>query len=501
MHVYVQKSTRTTIPRRSASFSGLELSHAVAPSNAGSRDSCTTRASPRRVRHRTSDHPGPSVGLMAVTRPPVLRGRDRECAALVELLETVRGGASGVLVVRGEAGIGKSTLLRYCADQAADCHVVQIVGVESELEMPFAALHQLCGPMLGHSNALPAPQERALEVAFGLATGDPPDLFVVGLAALSLLADAAAKQPIVCLVDDAQWLDEASARVLGFVGRRLLAESVLLVFAVREGGDARLLPALTAMTLAGLADDDAGALLTAASARRLDARVRDRIVAETRGNPLALLAAAEQMSDAAWATGFAATAPVLPEQLEDHYVQRLRALPQPVQRLLVLAAADPTGDAPLLWRAVQILGIGRDAAAIAESEGLLHIGVTVRFRHPLVRSTAYAVATPEDRRAAHLALADATDEQADPERRVWHLAAAATGPDEDLAMQLERMASTARARGGLAGAAAFLQRSSVLTAEPTRRAGRALAAAQAHVQTGALEVALGLLAESAGLAT
>ena len=400
-----------------------------------------------------------------------------------------------MLVIRGEAGIGKTELMRYCARQASGCRLVQIVGVESEMELPLAALHQLCGPLLGGLAALPEPQQRALRVAFGLAPGAVPDRFMVGLAVLSLLADHAAARPLVCLVDDAQWLDEASFQVLGFVARRLLAESVLLLFAVRETAGEQMIPDLPTLTVEGLTEEDARALLAGAVPGPLDERVRDRIVAETRGNPLGLLELATGMSEAELAGGFADPPRAgLSGQLQDHYLRQVRAQPEPTRQLMLLAAADPTGDATLLWRAAHLHGLGRDAAA--DSEQLLQIGSQVRFRHPLVRSAAYTAGSPEDRRAAHLNLAAATDAREDPERRVWHLAAGATGPDEDLASALERAAARTQARAGLAAAAAFLQRSVTLTAEPGRRADRALAAALANLHAGALDTALGLLAQA-----
>ena len=412
------------------------------------------------------------------------------------MLDSVREGASAVLVIRGEAGIGKTALMQYCARQASGCRVTQIAGVESELEMPLAAIHQLCAPMFDHIGALPEPQQQALRVALGAEAGTAPDRFVVGLAVLGLLTEVAAARPLVCLVDDAQWLDEPSRQILGFVGRRLLAEPVLVLLSIREAGEEQLLPALTSLTLAGLAEEDARALVTAAVPGHLDEHVCDRIVAETAGNPLRLLEVPREMSQAELAGGFgtphtnSSFAP-----LDEYYARRIRALPKPTQQLLLLAAADPTGDATLLWRAAQTFGVPRSAAAAAESEQLLEIGSHVRFRHPLVRSAAYAAGTPEDRGAAHSALAAATDADVDPERRVWHLAAAATGPDEAVAAQLDETAATAQSRAGLAAAAAFLQRSVELTVEPERRAERALAAAHAHMQAGAFDAALALLAE------
>jgi AAA ATPase domain/Bacterial regulatory proteins, luxR family len=434
---------------------------------------------------------------MAAPRTPAFRGRARERKALDDLLGRVRAGESAVLVIRGEAGIGKTALMHYCARQASGCRLVQIGGVEFEMELPFAALHQLCGPMLSGLDALPEPQRSALRVAFGLAAEPAPDRFVLGLAVLSLLAENAAARPLVCLVDDAQWLDDASSQVLGFVARRLLAEPIGLLFAVREPAGERVFPGLPALTVEGLTDEDAQALLTAAVPGHVDQRVCDRIVAETRGNPLGLLELAAAMSEAELAGGFADPPMAsLPSRLEHHYLQRVQALPEPTQRLMLLAAADPTGDATLLWRAAPTMGLGRDAAAAADTDQLMQIGSHVRFRHPLVRSAAYTAGSPEDRRAAHLTLAEATDAQTDPERRVWHLAAAATGPDDEVAAALEQAAVRTQARAGLAAAAAFLQRSVALTAEPARRAERALAAALANLHAGAFETALGLLAQA-----
>jgi DNA-binding CsgD family transcriptional regulator len=434
---------------------------------------------------------------MAGTWAPAFRGRARERRVLDGLLDSVREGESAALVIRGEAGIGKTALLRYCARQASGCRIAQIAGVESEMELPFAALHQLCAPMLGGVAALPEPQGQALQAAFGLAAGSAPNRFVVGLAVLSLLGEVAAARPLVCLVDDAQWLDQPSLEVLGFVGRRLQGESVLLLFAVREAADQQTFPGLPALTVEGLDDEDARGLLTAAVPGHLDERIRDRIVAETDGNPLGLLELARGMSEAELAGGFVVPpTTTVPDHLQEHYVRRVRALPGPTQQLMLLAAADPTGDATLLWRAAQTLGLGRDAAATADAERLLEVGSRVRFRHPLVRSAAYAAGYPQDRRAAHLALAAATDAQIGPERRMWHLAAAANGPDEDVAAELERTAGRAQARAGVAAAAAFLQRSVALTADPGRRTDRALAAAHATLHAGAFDDALGLLAQA-----
>jgi DNA-binding CsgD family transcriptional regulator len=426
---------------------------------------------------------------------PDLRGRSREREALNDALDQVRGGESVVLVLRGEAGIGKTSLLRYVADRATDCRVLRLSGVESELELPLAALHQLCGPLLDEVETVPAHQEEALRVALGLAAGPPPDRFVVALAVLNVLADVSAKQPLVVLVDDAQWLDEPSGQVLGVAARRLCGESVLLALAVRETGEDHMFPGLPELAVVGLGPDDARALLIAATPGQLDEGVRERLVAETRGNPLALLELVRGMTDAELGGGFAVPAAALSNGLlEEHYLTRVRALPDPTRRLLLIAAADATGDPTLLWRAAQTVGLGRDTAEPARAEQLLEIGAGVRFRHPLMRAAAYAAGSAEERRAAHHALAEAIDPEADPDRRVWHLAAAATGPDESVAAELERSAERARARAGVAAAAAFLQRSVALTEEPARRADRALAAAHAYLHAGAFDVGLGVLA-------
>ena len=426
-----------------------------------------------------------------------LWGRSRERQRLDDTLDHVRGGHSAVLVLRGQAGVGKTSLLQYVARQATDCRITRITGVESELELPFAALHQLCGTVLEGLETLPEPQARALKVAFGLAEGNVPDRFVLGLAVLGLLAEAAANRPLVCVVDDAQWLDEATRQVLGVVGRRLDAESVLLLLAVRETPDEQPFPGLPDLVVEGLDDEDARVLLAAEVPGPLDDRVRDRLVAETGGNPLALLELVKGTSEAELAGGFAIPPTVtLTGHLQEHYLQRVRSLPAPTQLLMLVAAADPTGDATLLWRAARALEVGPEVVGPAEAQQLLDVGSAVRFRHPLVRSAAYAAGSPEDRVAAHRALADATDPQRDPDRRVWHLAASTSGRDEGVAADLERSADRAQARAGQSAAAAFLQRAVALTADPGRRADRALAAAHASLHAGAYEVGLGLLAQA-----
>ncbi len=430
---------------------------------------------------------------VANPRRPAFRGRTSERQILDRLLDDVRDGGSAVLVIRGEAGVGKSALLRYAARQAASFRIAEIAGVESEMELAYAGLHQLCAPMLREIDALPEPQQRALRVAFGLSSGGASDRFMVALATLSLLAHVAEGRPLLCLVEDAQWLDEESSLVLGFVARRLLAESVAMIFAVRNPGHELI--GLPQLPLEGLPDEDARALLASVIPGRFDERVLDRIVAETRGNPLALLELPHGASGAELAGGFAVPITTdVPQQIEAAFVRRLRELPEATQRLMLVAAADPVGDATLVWRAAQHLAISRAAAEPAVAEQLLDIGARVRFRHPLVRSAAYRSSSPAQRRAAHDALAQATDPHTDPDRRAWHRAQATEGPDEELATELERSADRAQARGGVAAAAAFLQRAADLTIDSARRAERMLVAAQLDVQAGAFDVALGLLA-------
>src|SRR4051794_15231891 len=422
-----------------------------------------------------------------------LRGRGSECALLDELVAAIRRGESQSLVLRGEAGIGKTALLEYLIASAPDGTIVRAVGVQSDMELPYAALHQLCGPLLDGLEALPAPQRRAMEIAFGVTAGEAPDRFLVGLAVLSLFSEAAEQRPLLCVVDDAQWLDQASALTLAFVARRLLAEPVAIIFAAREPGEA--LQHVSEMEVFGVQDSDARALLSSAVRFKLDERVRDRIIAETRGNPLALLELPRGLTARQLAGGFGLLgAQALTGRIEESFVRRLEALSDDARRLLLAAAAEPVGDPLLLWRAAERLGIRPAAAEEAEADGLLVIGEWVRFRHPLVRSAVYRAATGEQRREVHLALAEATDGSVEPDRRAWHLATAAAGPDEPVAAALEESAGRAQARGGLAAAAAFLHRSVVLSADPKQRVRRALAAAQASLDAGMFEGALDLLA-------
>jgi DNA-binding CsgD family transcriptional regulator len=422
-----------------------------------------------------------------------LRGRASECAMLDALVGDIRRGESRSLVLRGEAGIGKTALLQYLIESASGLTVVQAAGVESEMELAYASLQQLCAPLLDGLDRLPTPQRQALEVVFGLSAGAPPDRFLVGLAVLTLLAEAAEERPLLCVVDDAQWLDQASALTLAFVARRLLAEPVGIVFAAREPGEA--LARVSELEVRGLVNGDARALLSSAVGFKLDERVRDRIVAETRGNPLALLELPRGLTATQLAGGFGVLgAEGLPGRIEENFIRRLGTLSDDARLLVSVAAAEPVGDPLLLWRAAERLGIARPADTAAETAGLLAIGARVTFRHPLVRSAIYRSADTSELRAVHQALAESTDREVDPDRRAWHLAAAAVGPDEKVALELERSAARAEARGGLAAAAAFLERAVALTAEPARRVDRALAAAEASLQAGAFDATSALLA-------
>jgi DNA-binding CsgD family transcriptional regulator len=435
--------------------------------------------------------------LMAVGRSVpgglTLRGRRDECAALDGLLQGARAGRSAVLVARGEAGVGKTALLDYAIGSASGMLVVRASGVESEMELAFAVLHQLCAPLLDRLERLPAPQRHALEITFGLSEGPAPDRFFVGLAVLGLLSEAAEECPLLCVVDDAQWLDRASAQVLAFVARRLQADSVVMLFAAREPSDQTA--GLPELVLEGLRGADARALLASVIPGRLDERIADELLSETRGNPLALLELPRGLTAAQLAGGFG-----LPEALplegriEGRFLQRLEALPADTRRLLLVAAADPTGDPALVWRAAARLGLTRAALEPLAGADLIEIGARVRFRHPLVRSAVYRAAAPAERRGVRAALAEATDPRVDPDRRAWHLAEAMAGPDESVAGALERAAGRAQARGGLAAAAVFLERAAALTPDPARRAQRALAAAQTKYEAGALDDALALLA-------
>jgi DNA-binding CsgD family transcriptional regulator len=433
--------------------------------------------------------------MSARERPLALLGRRRDCETLDRLVACVQAGESQVLVLRGEAGIGKTALLEYLAEQASGWRVVHAAGVQAEMELAFAGLHQLCGPLLDGLGGLPGPQRDALREAFGLENGGVPDPFRVALAVLTLLAGAAEERPLACVVDDVQWLDLASRQALAFVARRLLAEQIAMVFAVREPSEPDELEGLPELSVSGLGEEDARTILASGISGPMDTRVRDRIVAETRGNPLALLELPRGLTPAELAGGFG-----LPDRgplsgrIEKSFRRRFEALPSGTRQLLLIAAAEPTGDVPLLWRAAQRLGIGADAAGPAEAAELFELGARARFRHPLVRSAIYRAAPSDEREKAHRALAEATDPDADPDRRAWHRAHAAAGLDEEVAGELERSADRAQRRGGVAAAAAFLERAAELTPDPARRGARALAAAQAKLDAGAAEATEALLA-------
>jgi len=423
----------------------------------------------------------------------VLCDRKDERAMLNALSDDARAGRSGVLVMRGEPGVGKTALLEYAIDAASDLTVLHAVGVESESELAFAALHQLCAPMLERLDALPGPQRDALTITFGLSAGAVPDQFLTGLAVLSLLSEVADERPLLCVIDDAQWLDRASARLFAFVARRLLAESVVMLFAAREPSEE--LQGLPELAVEGLDDADARELLASVIPSPLDERIRDQLVKETRGNPLALLELPRGLTSAQLAAGSGLLGVKSTSgRIEESVLRRLRELPDDTQRWLLVAAADPAGDPTLLWRAVDRLALARDSFEPAERTGLVEVGAGVRFRHPLVRSAIYGAAAPEERRQVHRALAEATDAEVDPDRRAWHLAEATVSPDDDVAAELERSAGRAQARGGLAAAAAFLERAAALTVESSRRAERALMAARAKYEAGMLGDALALLA-------
>ena len=425
-----------------------------------------------------------------------LLGRSTETAALQDALAEVRDGLRGVLVLRGDPGIGKTVLLKWTAEQAHDMQLARVVGVQAEMGMGFAGLHQLLMPFLGGLDGLPEPQRLALGSAFGLVAGPPPDRFLVGLAALTLLTDASGARPVLCLVDDVHWLDSASVEVLGFIGRRLYADRVGMVFTVREGeGPTAALAGLPELIVGGLAPEAAGELLATVANAPVDGRVSAQVVAGVAGNPLALVELAAELTPEelsgtvplAWPLRFGG-------QLEELYLSRVQALPADAGALLLVAAADPTGDPVLVAKAAAQLGIGSDAGEATEMHRLVSWQPQIRFRHPLIRSAAYYAVSAGARRAAHAALAAVTDPDADPDRRAWHLAEAASGPDEQVAAELERCAGRAQARGGLAAAAAFLERSVLLTADPARHAERVLAAAQASMQAGVSGKALELLA-------
>jgi DNA-binding CsgD family transcriptional regulator len=421
-----------------------------------------------------------------------LLGRERERAALDGLVKAARDGSGGALVVHGEPGVGKTALLDDAVERATTLRILRSAGVEGEMELPFAAVQLLCGPILGLAEQLPRPQRDALEVAFGLSPGPAPSPFLVALAILGLLSEAGRERGLLCVIDDAQWLDRASAQALGFAARRLAVERIAMVFAAREMGQA--LRGLPEVHVEPLGHRDARALLESVLPAPVDDQVLERLIVETRGNPLALVELPRGLTSSQLAGGFGVPAATpLHAGIEESFHRRVAALPRDSRLLMLIAASDPTGDASLVWRAAERLGIPESATLAAESDGLIAFRPRVAFRHPLVRSAVYLSAGAEERTAVHRALADATDPDTDPDRRAWHRAQAAVMPDDDVAADLERSAARAQARGGFAAAAAFLERSAALTAEPARRAGRALAAAQAKLQAGAVDEAVALV--------
>ncbi|GAA2419057.1 ATP-binding protein [Nonomuraea africana] len=424
--------------------------------------------------------------------PVELVNRVSERETLTELLRAIRAGEGRALVLSGDAGLGKTALLDDMAARAREFRVLRVSGMQSEMELAFAGLHQLCSPLLGRVETLPKPQQLALRTAFGLAEGPPPARFMVGMAVLSLLSEISRERPLLCVADDLHWLDRASAQALGFVARRLGADPIGMVFGTRTPTDE--VAGVRELRLDGLADQHAHELLATALTGPLDTRVRDQIVAETRGNPLALLELPRTMSreEMAGGFGFPGTAP-LSGRIEESFARQLDALPGDTRLLICLTSAEPSGDAKLIWQAAGLLGISHMAARPATESGLADFGQRISFRHPLLRRAAYQSATAEQRRAVHRALAESTDPVADPDRRAWHRAQSTDGPDEDAAADLERSASRAQARGGPNAAAAFLEQAAALTVDPARRADHMLAAAHANLQAGSYDRALELL--------
>jgi DNA-binding CsgD family transcriptional regulator len=440
------------------------------------------------------------MSSLALRERPTLRGREGELDLIRGVLRAARAGRGGALLVRGTAGVGKTALLDTAVRAVEDSRVLRAAGVEFEAELPFGALHQLCAPVLEQIGRLPTPQRVALETAFGLRAGEdaPADQFRVALGVLTLLSEVAERRGLICVIDDVQWLDQASVKVLAFIARRIEAEPIAMLLAARDPLDRDELSEIPELRLEGLGADDARSLLDSAIHAPLDQRVRGRILAEARGNPLALLELPRSVRPDQLAGGYGALDEArVQEHVEDSFRGRLRDLSRDTRLLLLLAAAEPLGEPALLWRAAELLGIGEAAATGAEAAGLLQIGVQVRFRHPLVRSAVYRAATVEDRRRVHAALAEATDAATDPDRRAWHRAQATGRPDECVAAELERSAGRARARGGLAAAGAFLERAAELTPSEHRRASRVLSAAQAEYVAGATQATQRLLAAAA----
>ncbi|MEZ0052998.1 DNA-binding CsgD family transcriptional regulator [Mycobacterium sp. MAA66] len=420
-----------------------------------------------------------------------LIGRNSEMRKLAALVDDVCAGTSRALVVRGEPGIGKSALLDELADQCDRCLQLRTGGVQAEMELPFAGLHQLLAPIMGHLDRLAPPQRDALTVAFGIKDGPTPDRFFIALAALNLLTVASETRPVLCLVDDEQWLDRATAQTLSFVARRLDADRVALVFAARTPSEELL--GIPQLTVSGLAAADADALLSTALSGPIDPHVRAQLILEAAGNPLAILELPRGSTPAQLAGGFGLPEAAVAGRVEESFARRVAALGESSRRLIQLAAADPVGDTERVWRAATLLGIGENAALDASESGLVTFGSRTRFRHPLARSAAYRSASLSERRDVHRALAQVTDPICDPDRRAWHRAQACAMPDEDVAEELQQSAGRAYSRGGFAAAAAFLEHSAMLTSSAQRRAERMIAAARAKRDAASLDGALGLL--------
>ena len=432
---------------------------------------------------------------------PPLAGRTAECQELDRLLEAARDGLSAVLVMRGEPGIGKTALLEHAAQSATDFEVARVSGIESEVELGYAGLHQMLLPFLPRTDVLPAPQRHALDAAFGLVGGPPPSPFLITLAVLTLVAHVAADRPLLCIVDDAQWIDEESMTALASVARRLHADGIAMIITVREPAARRVpLERLPTLEVTGLPPDAAREVVLAALDTRLPARHRiaDRIVSESRGNPLGLLALAKDVTPDDLGERAALMNPIpIGSRLEARYRLQTRSLPNPTQTLLLTAAADPTGNPDLLWHAGELLAFGPSDAGVPGLGELLDIATPIAFHHPLVRSAIYYASTPAERRRVHAALADVTNPVTDQDRRAWHRAASTVDVDEQVAQELEAAASRARERGGLAGAAALLERAAHLTPESSTRAERLVVAAEAEWMAGSEARTLGLVKEAA----
>ena len=439
-----------------------------------------------------------ATGLVGAPQGTGLVDRALEKAALAAILDAVRLGMSGTLVLRGEPGIGKTALLEHMVHGAPDFRIARAVGIESEMELGFAGLHQLVIPFLPHLDRLPVPQRDALASAFGLVAGAAPDRFQVGLATLTLLADAASEKPLLCIVDDAQWLDTESCEALAFVARRLYADRIALIFAVREpAGPRGALTGVPELHVGGLLADDVRSLLATVVDRVPDGRLSERIVAEMQGNPLAILELTADLTPRQLDSASQLPQPLpIGSRLQRHFVIQVRGLPPDTQALLLLASAEPSGDPVVLWRAAKSLGIGREAVGPAEADRLLALGPRVSFRHPLIRSAIYHGAPAAERRRVHAALAEATDAAIEPDRHAWHRAAAIVEPDEDVAAELAQSGERARRHGSYASAAAFFSRGAELTPEHGAKAQRLLAAAQASLTAGAPDRAQASLDEA-----